>query len=184
LKKERGMVIEVSKVPAKGCSIERSFSPEELSLSGDKEFSLTEPAEAKLEIKVKEGKCEIRGQVSFELELSCSRCLEPFLFGSRSSFEVFYLPRREIPNEPDIGLTAEDLKISFYEEDELDLSGVIREQIILTLPMKPVCSPDCKGLCPICGVNLNRGSCNCQRDSVDPRLEPLKKLRARLKSKG
>ena len=178
------MLIEVSKVPKKGLFVKHSFSPSELGLVRNGEFSLKKPAPAKLEIVVKGRRCEIKGEVSFELELICSRCLEEFPFLSSSSFELVYLPRDEMPTEPDLELTPNDLKVSFYQDDEIDLSEVVREQIILAIPMKPICSPNCKGLCPMCGANLNQAPCNCQREAIDPRLAPLKDLKARLKIKG
>ena len=77
-------------------------------------------------------------------------------------------------DEAEIG--EEDLGVSFYRDDEIDLGEVMREQFYLAVPMKPLCREDCRGLCPVCGINRNRETCSCQTDWVDPRLEPLRKL--------
>ena len=58
--------------------------------------------------------------------------------------------------------------------DVIDLDEILREQIILALPMYPRCSPECRGLCPVCGIDLNQETCDCQRDEIDPRLAVLK----------
>jgi uncharacterized protein len=73
-------------------------------------------------------------------------------------------------------LGDDELAVSFYRNDEIDLAHMIWEQIVLALPMKPVCKTDCQGLCPDCGVNRNIKTCSCVRDTVDPRWESLKSL--------
>jgi uncharacterized protein len=71
----------------------------------------------------------------------------------------------------------DDLGVSFYKGDEIDLGQLMREQFYLSLPMKPLCSPDCKGLCPQCGINRNRETCTCDTKWIDPRFEALKRLK-------
>jgi uncharacterized protein len=71
----------------------------------------------------------------------------------------------------------DDLSTAFYENDEIDLGQLMREQFYLSLPMKPLCLDDCQGLCPQCGTNLNRGTCGCQRTWEDPRFAPLRALK-------
>jgi uncharacterized protein len=70
----------------------------------------------------------------------------------------------------------EDVDISYYRDDRIDLNELLREQFYLALPMKPLCRDDCKGLCPQCGTNLNTGACSCATQWEDPRLAPLKGL--------
>jgi uncharacterized protein len=73
-------------------------------------------------------------------------------------------------------LSKEDLEECYYSGDMIDLDEILREQIILALPMYPRCVEECRGLCPVCGVDLNKETCDCQRDEVDPRLAVLKTL--------
>ena len=83
--------------------------------------------------------------------------------------------RIAVAYEREVG--EDDLGVSYYKDDAVDLSEIVREQFYLALPMKPLCREDCKGLCPVCGKNRNREACTCQSEWVDPRLEPLKNLR-------
>ena len=69
-----------------------------------------------------------------------------------------------------------DAGVSFYKDDTIDLGELMRDEFYLALPMKPLCRPDCKGLCPMCGVNWNRETCTCKAEWTDPRLDSLKTL--------
>ena len=70
----------------------------------------------------------------------------------------------------------DDLGVSFYKDETLDLGEVMREQFYLALPMKPLCQPDCQGLCPVCGINRNRETCTCQAEWIGSALDALKRL--------
>ena len=74
-------------------------------------------------------------------------------------------------------IQEDDLSTAFYEDDKIDLGQLMREQFLLSLPMKPLCSDACRGLCPVCGTNLNRGSCDCKSTWDDPRLAALREIR-------
>ena len=74
------------------------------------------------------------------------------------------------------GLGGSSFNYGFSAVDEIDLGHLMREQFYLALPMKPLCGDDCRGLCPVCGTNLNRGRCQCKREWEDPRLAVLKTL--------
>ena len=78
--------------------------------------------------------------------------------------------------EEDVELLDEDLDTAYYRDHVLDLADMLREQFYLALPMRPLCRPDCQGLCPSCGIDRNVDTCQCQTDWVDPRLSGLKAL--------
>ncbi|MGF7431777.1 DUF177 domain-containing protein [Thermoanaerobacterium thermosaccharolyticum] len=101
--------------------------------------------------------------VNGSIKVTCDRCLEEFEYEFITSID-------EILNETDEDYSYE------VEDDKLDLTKVVIENIELSLPMKFVCSSDCKGLCPICGKNLNYEKCDCQIKEIDPRLSVLNKL--------
>jgi uncharacterized protein len=86
------------------------------------------------------------------------------------------VPAAAAPGEADREVTEDDLDTAFYRDGVIDLRELVREQIYLLLPMKPLCKEACAGLCPVCGTNLNTGSCDCPREWEDPRLAPLKAL--------
>jgi uncharacterized protein len=91
-------------------------------------------------------------------------------------FELTYEPRPARASESEREIADEDFSAAFYDNDEIDLEQLMRERFEMSLPMKPLCSEDCRGLCPVCGTNLNRGSCDCKTDWEDPRLAALKTL--------
>jgi uncharacterized protein len=82
---------------------------------------------------------------------------------------------------PERSITAPETEISYYQGDSLALEDVLREQVLLSLPLRTLCKPDCKGLCPRCGANRNRQPCTCVGD--DPRWEALASLRGRIESR-
>jgi uncharacterized protein len=93
--------------------------------------------------------------------------------------DLLYLPQSENVGQEDCEereLSDKDLAVGFYQDDKIDLSQMIWEQVYLALPMKPLCKEDCRGLCPQCGTNLNLSMCSCDRETVDPRLATLKTL--------
>ena len=117
------------------------------------------------------------GRVESTVQLTCGRCLEPFLWPIDATFDLRYQPRVESTNEADREIQEDDFSTAFYENDAIDLVQLMREQFYLALPMKPLCKPDCRGLCPHCGTNLNRGTCACAPEWIDPRFAALKNLR-------
>jgi uncharacterized protein len=148
------------------------------------DFSLDKGARADLIID-KSGKTVlIRGRIEAELILPCSRCLEDFRFPLNSHCEVTLFPfeGESLPQEAE--LKGDDLRSSYYYEGEIDLSGIIREQILLEIPYKPLCRPSCKGLCTACGKDLNRGSCSCKKEVFDERFAPLRGLKIGRRGKG
>jgi uncharacterized protein len=105
----------------------------------------------------------------------CARCLEEYTFDLAKDFFIVLVPKADLPGE--VELTGAELDLSFYDSDQVDLSPLVREQIILALPTRPLCREDCKGLCATCGANLNTQACSCAARSVDPRLAVLKTLK-------
>ena len=118
----------------------------------------------------------VTGRATTRLELSCSRCIEPFEVPIDASFELRYVPQSENTGEGEREIAEDDLVTAYYRDGVLDIVELLREQFQLALPMKPLCSDACRGLCPQCGANLNLGSCGCP-PREDPRLRVLGKLR-------
>lgn len=112
------------------------------------------------------------------LQTDCAACLQAFEMEVPVAFSLTLKPRPQsgagMPDEME--LSKDDLEECFYEGDVIDLEEILREQIILALPMYPRCKEECRGLCPVCGADLNKETCDCQREDVDPRLAVLKTL--------
>ncbi len=114
----------------------------------------------------------VTGWVKATVRLRCVRCLEEFTVDLHEAMEVELLPVAVAPREEETQLGRADLDTRFYTEPVLDLAELAAEQIELALPMKPVCSPSCRGLCARCGANLNVEVCGCPVE-VDSRWSAL-----------
>jgi uncharacterized protein len=104
------------------------------------------------------------GRLEATALVPCSRCLEPYSFPVARDFDLVYLPPPQDPGEAgqELQITRDDLDVAYLtQERELDLNGLAAEQIYLALPMKPLCSEECRGLCQFCGCNLNTELCRC-----------------------
>ena len=157
-------------------SFTRTFQPDEVAQPDDA-YRIVAPVDLAFEIHKDKDKFRLVGTVKTELELECSRCLEPFRLTVDAAFDMRYLPFSDASTDPEREVEEEDLGTSYYRDDQIDLNQLLREQFYLALPMKPLCREDCKGLCAQCGTNLNVGSCDCAPVWEDPRLAGLKALK-------
>ncbi|MBI4514258.1 MAG: DUF177 domain-containing protein [Deltaproteobacteria bacterium] len=105
----------------------------------------------------------------------CSRCLEEYTFALAMDFAFVFAPHRELGVERQV--EEEDTDLTYYEGDEVDLSPLLREQVLLALPTRPLCRENCAGLCPQCGANRNQIQCACHSEQGDPRLAILRTLK-------
>jgi uncharacterized protein len=154
---------------------ERVYTREQLPNESD--YAIVEPVALAFDIFKDQDHFRLAGDVKTVLELPCSRCLEPFRHGVDAHFDLRFQPHATNTGEGEREIEEDDLTTAFYEDDAIDLGQLMREQFYLSLPMKPLCRDDCKGLCPVCGTNWNRETCSCKRDWDDPRLAALKNLR-------
>jgi uncharacterized protein len=120
----------------------------------------------------------VRGDLKAQINQECGRCLEMATIPIGSDFAYTLVPEKaDVPDE--LELSADELEISCYRGDFIDLEPLICEQIILQTPMKALCGDNCKGLCPRCGINLNRDSCGCSLELTDERLAALKNFKVK-----
>ncbi len=119
----------------------------------------------------------VTGKARADIDLHCSRCLESFSAGIDSDINITYLPETESKDVPEKHkLSEEELNTGYYKEDIIDISGLLREFVSVNIPIKPLCSEECKGLCTQCGTNLNAGNCECKDEVIDERWSKLKSL--------
>jgi len=109
----------------------------------------------------------VEGAVETQIDVECVRCLERFLLDVTLELEETI----GLPGRPRPGITY-----SLTPEGRFDIAPLLREQAWVEIPIKPLCRPDCLGLCPECGQNLNRGTCDCHLEKVDPRMALLASL--------
>lgn len=156
---------------------EQVYQPD--ALAADDAFRVAEPVHLAFEMFKDKQQFRLVGRVRTTLELGCSRCLEEFPVPVDAPFDLRYHPREQNTGEGEREIEEDDLSTAFYENDAIDLGQLMREQFYLALPMKPLCSDDCRGLCPQCGTNLNRGRCDCRPGWEDPRFATLRALKAK-----
>jgi DUF177 domain-containing protein len=170
------MRLDLNKVRTAHERYERTYGAE--AFAGDQDsFRVNAPVALAFDIFKDKAQFRLAGDVHTVLEVSCSRCLEPFTIPIDAAFDLRYQPHTENAGEGEAEIEEDDLATAFYTNDEIDLGQLMREQFYLELPMKPLCRDDCRGLCPECGTNLNRDTCVCTHEWEDPRLAVLKKLR-------
>lgn len=120
----------------------------------------------------------VSGTVETRVGLDCSRCLATFEIPVASSFTIFYSRAAEMVVDEEIELAEADLISSTYSGDEIDLGPEIAEQVMMEVPVKPLCKEECKGLCNICGNDLNAADCGCDRSDLNFKMSALKSFKA------
>jgi len=173
------MLLDLSRLRGGVERLDRRFEPSEFSqIDGD--FRVVAPVVLTGDVRKDDRKVRLTGRVQTALECACSRCLEPFTVPIDAAIDLLLLPASENAGDDDDDdereVEQDDLGVSYYADDVIDLGEIVREQFYLALPMKPLCREDCQGLCPVCGVNRNRETCECEATWVDPRMEGLRSL--------
>jgi len=164
-----------NKLPPEGLDL--SFSVEDPAAAGlELAVPLAGPLEADLEVRRLDGEIRVVGEVRATVLLECARCLGRFPFPVRGEVDTVFAPRQEVAAGGDRELAEEDLEVQPLEHGAADLRGVITEQVHLAIPIKPLCSDQCRGICPRCGRDLAAGPCGCPPPPGDPRWEALRKL--------
>jgi len=123
----------------------------------------------------------LKGSFQGRFEVPCARCVEPVEIPLGADFDLIFRPVGVDGDAPERSITAPETEIGYYQGDSLALEDVLREQVLLSLPVRTLCNEDCKGLCPRCGANRNNQPCNCDEGPSDPRWEALGGLRSRIK---
>jgi uncharacterized protein len=171
------MLLDLNKLHGARDHVERTFQPADFERQ-DIDYRVVQPVHLSLDVEKKGGTTyRVAGRVKTILQLECGRCLEDFPLAVDAPFDLRYVPQAEdAAAEAEREITEDDLTTAFYTDGMLDLIDLMREQFQLALPMKPLCAQSCRGLCSVCGANLNRTECNCKPVWEDPRLAPLKGL--------
>lgn len=120
----------------------------------------------------------VKGRVYTELQTECDRCLGLASFPIDAPFDLFYRPAESADTgEEEVAIDEGEAEMGFYEMPGLVLEDILREQVLLQLPMQRVCREDCKGICPVCGANRNESGCHCEGKLGDDRWNALKDLK-------
>ena len=122
----------------------------------------------------------IRGRIDGTAEGLCARCLDPVGKKLGGQLDLFYSPMDVIAQAEEVSIRREDTEIGFYEDEGLELETVIREQVLLWLPMRVLCDERCPGICPRCGAKRAAGACDCQETFTDSRWAALENLKLKV----
>ncbi len=156
--------IPLEDIPPEGLSLEFELGGEILADC----IPLSAPLEARVFL-IKRGiDVKAIGHVKTAVQLQCDRCLEEFVWPVEEDFEVEFRPKASMPHREETQLTREDMEVIFYEGDRIPVDDLVREQVLLAVPVKKLCQEECQGLCPYCGKNLNQGPCGCKLRRESP----------------
>jgi len=181
------MRLEIKELERHPIDFKEEFAPEALDLGPDARqiTALKTSGRAQL-VEEHEGRkrtiqdIRVNGKLRTRLELPCARCLESVNYDVNRNFDLLYRPQESDAGREELSVTAAEAEVSYYQGDGLLLDDVVREQVLLAVPLKVTCREDCKGLCPHCGKNLNVEECSCAEPVEDPRWTALKDIRSKL----
>ncbi len=141
------------------------------------DFDFETPLQSEAKIRRAGGLVFILGKVRTILRLQCVRCLREFSYPLSTAFELTLHPLKEAPSEEETELASEEMELNFFEGGEIHLSEIACEQVFLEIPYQPLCREGCKGLCTVCGRDLNLSACDCVKEELSSGFSALKKLK-------
>ncbi len=175
------MLVEIENLTIAPRDIEASFTPDETEL-GDDALRLSSDVKIKAAASRRRTEVHLNGKLTTSVEVNCDRCAEIVAIPVNQTFDAVFIAANEDAQDEVRDLAAEDLSVSTYEGETLDLADFAREQILLALDTRILCRENCKGLCPDCGANLNEETCACRDAKIDPRWAGLAQFKTKTES--
>jgi uncharacterized protein len=142
----------------------------------DDRVHLVSPPQVSGEIRTKERRVRANGRVVARVQVECDRCLKPIELPVDSRFKLEYVSVEEYKSQQVDELSVDDLDLTVFDGEVIDVDELVAEELLLAVPDHLLCKDDCKGLCPVCGVDRNASECGCDTAEVDPRWAGLKEL--------
>lgn len=170
------MIVDLTTLKDSKTSFDFSLTPDDVDLQSE-QASLKNEIRAQVELKKGIAQTDIEGEIIADVEIDCCRCLQKTENSLEISFSAVFVTPENYTEEKESELNDGDLEVSIFDGGEIDLTELIREQILLNLPIQVFCQKDCQGLCPKCGANRNLIDCNCKEVEIDPRWASLKNLK-------
>ena len=181
------MLIDIQELEAHPLDFREEFSPGTIDFGAELRQSSPLRSEGRADlVEEHHGKHKViqdirlKGHLDTTLEVACARCLEPVVQQVQRDFDLLYRPLGADAGHEELSVTDAEAEISYFQGEGVLLEDVLREQVLLAVPLKTICREDCRGLCPHCGKNLNEGQCSCENHGNDPRWEALKDIREKL----
>ncbi len=154
------MLITLQELELRRVVISKTYAPGNLDFRGA-DFRQAAPLQVDATAELLGSEIRIRGHLGTRVETFCDRCLSKVEIPVDRDFDLFYRPMKTIAREEEIEVPDDELEVGFYSGDGIQLADVVTEQVILAMPMKVICRPECLGLCPVCGADRNREACDC-----------------------
>lgn len=170
------MRIELDKLEDGKGRFAQEYRPEELDLI-DERITLNGPVNVAGSVRRSGAEVVVNGRLSSRVSVECDRCLKAVELPISAEFRLDYITGKDYESSPSAELTTDDLDVSVFDGETIDVDELVKEQILLAVPDRTLCREDCKGICSTCGADLNDGACNCEQIEIDPRWEALKKLK-------
>ena len=172
------MIIDLITLEKSPYRFEFSLAPGEINLEAD-EVKLKNAVEISGQVTKHIAQTDVEGTIRAEIEMECTRCLQSIDKKFEAEFKAAFVTAENYTQAKEAELSAEDLDVAVFEGDRIDLTELVREQLLLNLPEQVFCQEDCQGLCQKCGANRNLINCNCVEKEVDPRWAALGKLKSK-----
>jgi uncharacterized protein len=170
------MIVELADIEGSSRRIDIELSPKLLDLE-DSDLRLKSDLHVAGEIEKTSAEVIVRGSITGEGEIECSRCLQPVDQKLKIDFQANFVTPEHFSLDKENEVSISDLDTDVLEGDRIEIEDIVREQILLNVPEQVFCKPDCRGLCPKCGSNRNLIDCKCDLNETDPRWAALKNLR-------
>jgi len=151
------------------------YQPDDLN-PVDERVSLAGPATVSGKVRLAGNEVFVNGHVETRAQVECDRCLQPVETPVNTDFALEYITGSEYESSGVAELTEAEMSVSVFDGQGIDVDEIVKEQVLLAVPTRMLCSDDCKGICPECGTNKNTGDCNCTTNDTDPRWAALKNL--------
>jgi len=162
------MYIDINKIGVKGLLLEDRVELDDHLLIEGESFFL-DGVDFSVYFTREKEKIRARGQIRTVLSLRCINCVESYELKVNSKFDIILFPVYLIKST-DTALTTDEMEYIFFDGEEIDLEKILMEQVNLFIPFNPTCTPDCKGICPNCGANLNYEECQCEHPFTEMSL--------------
>ena len=169
------MRIEIDKLEEFGGKFSQVYEVSDLVL-GEADTRLLEAAKIHGRVRRDGNEVQLRGALDAKIEVTCGRCLKPVALPIHAEFAERFVPAVTWRTEEQHELREEDLNLAVFDGEAVELDDLVREEILLAMPGHVLCREDCKGLCPICGIDRNVKSCQCEINEIDSRWRKLKEL--------
>jgi uncharacterized protein len=169
------MRIELEKLEGRKGEFAHVYQPEELNPI-DERVQLTESAAVNGKIRLAGNEVFVNGHLDTRAQVECDRCLQLVQLPVNADFALEYISDSEYESSEVVELTEEELSVSVFDGQAIDVDEIVKEQILLAVPTRMLCREDCRGICPECGADRNTGECNCVTKEIDPRWAALKNL--------